>query len=370
MKKTLWAASLAMGCVGAAHAAETTVTLYGLLDAGIGYEQVKGPHGFDASKLGAVNGVTGGSRFGLRGSEDLGDGLRAIFTLENGFNSQDGNFGQNGRMFGRQATVGLASADWGQIEFGRQGNFAYKYFSTIDPFGVNYLTANMGTTFGAANSTRLDNMVMYQSPVWGGFKFGVGYSFNVDDTTTANTNFPTADNNRELTAGAQYVSGPLNVALTYDRLNPNDGAAGGKSDAHPQEYILGATYDFEVVKLAAAFGQTFDGWFTGQNMGTTPAGVNKFGNFTLADGFKANSYMLGFTVPLGASKVFSSWQHADPKNSDLTGGDENMNVYSVGYTYDLSKRTALYAYASYADNFAFQDQVSDRAVAIGLRHQF
>jgi general bacterial porin, GBP family len=90
----------------------------------------------------------------------------------------------------------------------------------------------------------------------------------------------------------------------------------------------------------------------------------------LADGFKANSYMLGFTVPLGASKGFSSWQHADPNNSDLTGGDENMNVYSIGYTYDLSKRTALYAYASYADNFAFQDQVSDRVVAIGLRHQF
>jgi predicted porin len=247
---------------------------------------------------------------------------------------------------------------------------AYKYFTTIDPFGVSYLTANMGTTFGAANSTRLDNMVMYQSPSWGGLKFGVGYSFNTDDTVTSTTAFPTADNNREINAGVQYLNGPLNVAVTYDRLDPTDAAVGGQSNARPQEYILGATYDFEVVKLAAAFGQTFDGWFTGQNMGTTPAGVNKFGNFTLADGFKANSYMLGLTVPLGANSIFGSWQHADPNNNRLTGGDANMNVYSIGYNYDLSKRTALYAYASYANNFAFQEDTSDRAVAIGVRHRF
>jgi predicted porin len=370
MKKTLWAASLSMACVGAAHAADTSVTLYGLIDAGVGYEQVKGPHGYDASKVGAVNGVTGGSRFGLKGTEDLGDGLRAIFTLENGFNPQDGQFGQGGRMFGRQATVGLAGRDWGQLEFGRQGNMAYKYFAAVDPFGLNFVVANMGTTFGAANSTRFDNMVMYQSPNWGGFKFGAGYSFNADDTSTANTNFPTADNNREFTFGAAYINGPLNVTASYDRLNPNDAAPGGQSEANLQEYILGATYDFEVVKLAAAFGQTFDGWFTGENMGTTPSGVNKFGNLALADGFKANSYMLGLTVPLGASKVFTSWQHADPKNAKLTGGDDNMNVYAVGYTYDLSKRTSLYAYASYADNFAFQDSVKDTAVAMGIRHQF
>lgn len=370
MKKTLLALALATGFAGAAHAADTTVTLYGLIDAGVGFEQVKGPHGFDQSKVGAVNGVTGGSRFGLRGSEDLGDGLKAIFTLEDGFNSQDGETAQGSRLFGRQSTVGLADASWGQIEFGRQGNMAYKYFATIDPFGVNYLTANMGTTFGAANSTRLDNMAMYQSPSFGGLKFGIGYSFNTDDTTTANTNFPTADNNREINAGVQYLNGPLNVAVTYDRLNPNDAAAGGKSQARPQEYILGATYDFEVVKLAAAFGQTYDGWFSGQNMGTTPTGINKFGNFTLADGSKVNSYMIGATVPLGASTVFGSWQRADPSNDKLTGGDSTMNVYSIGYNYDLSKRTTLYAYASLADNFAFQDDTSDRAVAVGVRHKF
>ncbi len=122
--------------------------------------------------------------------------------------------------------------------------------------------------------------------------------------------------------------------------------------------------------MAAAFGQTRDGWFVGQNMGTTPDGMQKFGTFKLADGFRANSYMIGATVPLGRHAVFGSWQRAAPSNDKLTGDDATFNVYSLGYTYDFTKRTNLYAYASYADNYAFQRDASDTAFAVGLRHRF
>ncbi|KAG1583167.1 hypothetical protein G6F46_015143 [Rhizopus delemar] len=81
--------------------------------------------------------------------------------------------------------------------------------------------------------------------------------------------------------------------------------------------------------------------------------------------------MLGATLPVGgASSVFASWQHVAPSNDKLTGGDANMNVYSVGYTYDLSKRTNLYAYGSYAKNYAFIDDLKSTAVGVGIRHRF
>lgn len=369
--KTLWAAALLAGVSCAAQAADS-VTLYGLIDAGVGYEQAKF-QGQSQSRFGGVDGVSSGSRFGLRGIEDLGDGLRAVFNLEAGFGPMNGQSQQGGRLWGRQATVGLDSDSWGRLEFGRQTNMAWKYFNSIDPFTTTYSTAGIGTTFGSAKTLRLDNMVLYQTPDMNGFKAGVGYSFSADDVGVKDehqTGFATGNNNRALTAGIQYLNGPLNLAIAYDRFNPSNDSIGGKPSARIQAYLIGGAYDFEVVKVSAAFGQTRDGWFLGQNMGTTPDGMQKLGTFKLADGFRANSYMIGATVPLGRHAIFGSWQRATPNNSSLTGDDAAFNVYSLGYTYGFSKRTNLYAYASYGDNYAFQRDARDTAAAVGVRHRF
>lgn len=357
--------------------AQTEVTLYGVVDAGIGYEEVKGPNGFSQSRVGAVDGVNSGSRWGLRGKEDLGDGLRAIFNVESGFNSNTGVSGQSNRLFGRRSTLGLESDQLGTLEFGRRINLASDWIgNVVDPFGTSFRTANLGSTFSAANTMRVDNLVLYQTPSMGGWQAGVGYSFNVDSTRTDNAGlnpgYATGDNNRLLTAGLRYSNGPVYAALSYDRFNPTNGAPGGQSPARIQQYIVAGSYDFEVVRLHAIFGQTFDGWLQGQTMGVTPdaGGFENLGTYKLRDGFRANSYLLGATLPLGASKVFGSWQRADPNNASLTGDDKSMNVYSVGYTYDFSKRTNLYAYVSYGDNYAFNRDASNRAAAIGLRHRF
>ncbi|MDT4820148.1 Outer membrane porin protein [compost metagenome] len=374
MKKTLLAAALLAGFAGAAQAADS-VTLYGLIDAGVGYEKVKFG-GNSQSRFGGVQGVSSGSRFGLRGTEDLGDGLRAVFTLEGGFGPMNGKSLQNNRLWGRQATVGLDSDSWGRLEFGRQTNLASKYFGSIDPFSISYNTANMGTTFSSANTMRLDNMVLYQTPSMGGFKAGVGYSFSADDSVsdTSQTGFETGNNNRVLTAGVQYVNGPLNLAAAYDRFNPTNNRTSGKSAARIQEYIVGGSYDFEVVKLAAAFGQTRDGWFTGQGANAFGSGspeAKGFGTNVAVSGFKASSYLVGLSVPLGgASNILASWQRADPDSDALTGDDATMNVYSLGYTYNLSKRTNLYALGSYATNFAFTDGVKSTVAMVGIRHRF
>lgn len=375
MKKTLLAAALLAGFAGVAQA-ETSVTLYGIIDTGLGYNRISGaddlgiPGVRSGSRFGMINGVQNGSRWGLRGSEDLGDGLRAVFQLESGFDSGNGRSAQSGRLFGRQATVGLASDSWGQLDFGRQTNIASKYFGSIDPFGAGFGQANIGTGMSASNTQRYDNMVMYQTPSFSGFQFGVGYSFSADDTKSGETSFYTADNTRAITTGLRYVNGPLNVALTYDQLNAANQV---RTDATPRSYMVGGSYDFEVVKLALAYARTTDGWFAGPgvNGNSLASDISGVASNVFSDGFKANSYMLGLSAPIGgASSLFGSWQRVDPSNDRLTGDDENMNIYSLGYTYDLSKRTNLYAYGSYATNYAFLDDVKSTAVGVGIRHRF
>lgn len=378
MKKTLLAAALLAGFAGVAQA-ETSVTLYGIIDTGIGYNKISGAKDggpvSNGSRIGMINGVQNGSRWGLRGSEDLGDGLRAVFQLESGFDSGNGKSGQSSRLFGRQATVGLASDSWGQLDFGRQTNIASKYFGSIDPFGAGFGQANIGTGFSAANTQRYDNMVMYQTPSFSGFQFGIGYSFNADDNKTAETGFRTADNTRAITTGLRYVNGPLNVALTYDQLNRSNVGKSGDVDTTPRQYILGGSYDFEVVKLALAASRTENGWFAGPGVnGNSLLSKNIADNLTnsFQKNFKANSYLVGLSAPIGgASNVFGSWQMVDPKGSFSDDNNlEKMNVFSAGYTYDLSKRTNLYAYGSYAKNYAFIDGLKSTAVGVGLRHRF
>ena len=371
MKKTLLAAALLAGFAGVAQA-ETSVTLYGIIDTGIGYNKIKGAEDFgirDGSRVGMINGVQNGSRWGLRGTEDLGDGLQAVFQLESGFDSGTGRSAQGSRLFGRQATIGLQSNSWGRLDLGRQTNIASKYFGSIDPFGAGFGQANIGTALSATNTVRYDNMVMYQTPSFSGFQAGVGYSFNADSTRGAETGFRTADNTRAITAGLRYVNGPLQVAFAYDQLNASNKLPQEDVDATPRQYTLGGAYDFEVLKLSLAYARTTDGWFSSPSVN----GNSLLGGDvpTFADGFKSNSYMVGLSAPIGgASQIFGSWQMVDPSNDKLTGGDEKMNIFSLGYTYDLSKRTNLYAYGSYAKNYAFLDGVKSTAVGVGLRHRF
>jgi len=287
-----------------------------------------------------------------------------VFQVESGFDNSNGGSGQGGRLFGRQATLGLAGDAWGTFELGRQTNMASKYLGPIDPFGAGFGQANLGHGISAANTVRYDNMALYRTPSFNGFQFGIGYSFATDAGT--GVAFRTSNNVRALTAGLRYANGPLNVAVTYDQLRDRHNL---NRDAKPRVYGIGVSYDFEVVKLAAAYARTTDGWFQGQAATGLGNGYNINGN-QYADDFKANSYMLGVTVPVGSGAIVSSWQHVNPNNANLTGGEESLNVASVGYTYDFSKRTNLYAFVSYAKDYAFIDGAKSTATGIGLRHRF
>ncbi len=382
MKKTLLAAAVLAGFAGAAQA-ETSVTLYGIVDLGVGYQKIKG-QGLDTSRTGLIDGAQSGSRWGLRGSEDLGGGLRATFVLESGFNPRTGRSAQGTRLFGRQATIGLASDAWGEITAGRRTNVASQFFSSIDPFGAGFGQANIGTAFSVANTLRYDNVIQYTTPSIGGFQVAAGYSFDIGESATvgdlagANT-FATNRKDRAITSGVRYANGPLNVAATYDQVNAS--AAGAAAGDKIKSWNVGGSFDFEIVKLALAYGQTKDGWFgspglqSGQSFSAVDpvTGENVAGGYTglsFADGSKVKSYLVGLTARVGPGSLFGSWQRADVNNTSLTGDDATQNTYSLGYTYDLSKRTNVYAYGSYAKNYAFIDDVKSQLVGVGVRHRF
>lgn len=385
MKKTiLLAASAATLSAAAAHA-ETSVTLYGLIDTGIGYAKVDGSYtdpttgarsSVDASRIGATTGQTAGSRWGLRGKEDLGDGLYATFHIESGFDSTNGNSLQGGRLFGREATIGLGNSDWGEIRLGRQYNVATRMLASL--FGPQFggftqLNTGAGLGFSGSNWVRYDNLALYESPSFSGFRLSAGYAFNADDSNAAQTGFRTADNTRAITSGLSYQNGPLTAYVAYEQLNASNKLSSGQTSATPRSITVGAAYDFEVVKLAAAYERISDGWFAGKNLPSS-AGIGNFrgtGSNRFVDGFSANSYLLALSVPLGgSSSMFGSWQRVDPNNSDLTGGDSTANTFALGYTYSLSKRTSLYAAGNYTKNFAFQSDVKAMEAVIGLRHAF
>ena len=380
-QKMLAATLLALGISSAANAADSSVTLYGILDAGM-QVSTQSLRDYSSSNVGLVNGVQSGNRFGIKGSEDLGSGLRATFALEAGFNLGSGASQQNGTLFGRQSWVGVESNTLGYARLGKQYNFATDYVGAIDPFLLGFGQANMGTTFGSANTTRYNNMVKYQTPTWNGLTAGIGYSFATGLTSVyadqaalvaANSyNYATSNNARAITAGIKYASGPLTVVGSYDVMYGAENIVGSGA-SNPSQWILGGAYDFKVAKVAAAYSQSRNGWINGQASVDSTFSANAYGGgaggVLYDSSFGANSYLVGATVPVtGTQKVFASYQYATPVASMAAAS--NLSIYSVGYQYDLSKRTNAYAYASQAQNYAFLDGAKSTVYGIGLRTQF
>jgi len=387
MKKTLLATALAVGFAGAAFA-QTSVTLYGVVDGGIGYTQykLKGAQAAasrlaglsdKATRTGLHEGNQQGNRWGLRGSEDLGGGLRAFFQLESGWRLANGTTAQNGGMFSRQAALGLAGESWGTLKFGRHYNFADSYFVGL-PQGTAFSEGRGDATFTSA-SLRYDNLVTYETPSFSGFQLGVGYSFQANGAQPWDISGQLDTDRTAFTAGLRYTNGPLAVAATYDILNKRDNVP---TEKDVKSWILSASYDFDVVRLHLAFGQDKDGVLSGRGVSdTTPAIVTPGLNTPESQGtgyiagYKTSNYGLGVSVPLNGSEFRLGWHSARLGSGVykdarlLANGKKSQNIFTAIYTYDLSKRTNLYVYANYGTGYAFNNMTVTQ-VATGLRHRF
>lgn len=347
---------------GVAQAQSSSVTLYGIADVGIFHERVK-VAGDTTRTTGMVSGGQAGSRWGLRGSEDLGGGLKANFQLESGFNINNGMQGQNGRLFGRAAWGGLSGA-FGEVRLGRQATMSSTWFGPVSPFGTSWSNAAIGKGgFRASDTPRFDNMLAYISPKFGGAQLAAGYSFNTRGGAAASDDRTTAWN-----VAGRYEAGPLYVSATYDRLNPSsiDPNAQGRN---PQAFQLGASYKLPMLTLSAGWSQQKDGWVKSAE-GASAAVNNNLGTSAYFSG-KVNAYLIGVAVPFGASDLLASVHFVKPGDSAFPNG-EDVKVFNVGYNYKLSKRTSFYGLVSYQDGnlYSFARDASTTQVGVGMRHNF
>jgi GBP family porin len=380
MKKfVLSSLSLAMlGAAGAAHA-QSSVTLYGLIDAGITYTNNQGGSRNIQETSGAVN----GSRWGLRGSEDLGGGLKAIFTLENGFSITNGKLGQNSLEFGRQAFVGLSSDQYGAVTLGRQYDSVVDYLAPLALTG----TSSGGTQFAHPfdndnldNSFRINNSVKYSSVNYGGLKFGALYGFSNDSGGFAT--------NRAYSLGTSYNYGPLNVAAGYMELNSagttlnSSGAV--TSDATfaagtQRTYGAGLNYAFGQATVGFVFTQTHLDNATG--IGASASGTSS--GLTLTSG---SARFTNYEVN-GRYNITPAWSLSGAytfTDAHLDGVSPKYNQVSLQTAYALSKRTDVYLMGVYQhvsdtgdsgltadiNGLSASSSSSQVAATIGLRHRF
>lgn len=335
MKKSLLALAV-LGAFAGAASAQSSVTVYGIVDLGFAHVDDGNPAG---SKNGIDSGGQSASRIGFKGTEDLGNGLKALFQLEatiaadtgsafssptaptTGFNA---NVQNNTGGFNRFATVGLQSAAFGTVLLGRQTSVIKDAYDQIDPFGDGGTVGAISTVFFngvlAGDYGRISNSAKYQSNSFGGFKFGAAYGFGeTPGDTGANSNYG---------LGLGYANGPLNVQFAYHNQDRSTVANPSVQQAEGKLMLLGATYDFGVLKLHGAYGDT--------KLENTVANTEQ----------KFRNYMLGVSAPVGPGTIFASYTANDNRSVD----NADAKKFAISYSYDLSKRTNLYTGYSKTSN--------------------
>jgi len=371
-------AALLAGFAGAASA-QSSVTLYGVVDGGLRYQQVSRNNLEGVNNMGVAYGQQSGNRFGMKGVESLGNGNNAIFMIESGFDLGNGMGQQGGRLFGRQSWMGVENNAWGQVRLGRMVSLTTDYLvNAVDPFGAGFGQLNMGNAFTSGNTLRLDNVLMYKTPTYSGFQAGLGYSFATGLTSNGGTTgygFATSNNSRQVTVGVKYANGPIYAAASYEKAYAaNTSTQNGNS---VNSANIAGSYDFKVVKLAAGFGVTRDGFWAGSAAGGTGATIATAPNsqtsaLVFAPSTSFNAYIVGATVPVNAvSRVLLSWTMIAPDgNTKTLYSATNQQSLGLGYTYDFTKRTNLYTYVGQVTNYATVDTAKSTVVGLGMRHQF
>ena len=375
MKKSLLALAL-LGAFTASAFAEPSVTLYGRIDTGLVYTHKNLDNTAGSTDTFSMDsGVTTGSRWGLKGSEDIGN-AKVGFVLESGFNSDDGTSGQNNRLFGREAQVNISGA-YGTLYAGRLASIASDsgsigYLGDVSAFPSAYgFVGNQQGSTGTAYG-RYDNTLAYETPTFGGLQGAIMYSFKGDtkasDSNVANARENSGDADRYLAAGLRYKAGKAAVVLTGDMtMYGNDAANYGNVD-NGYSFILGGNYDFGVAK---AFAKVT--YFDNQ--------VNVLDSFDLisdsrdlkkAEALKGWGAELGTNVPAFGGNFLAAVGYRDAK--DVDDGSYKFKRWNaaVGYTYAFSKRTNVYGLAGYAQEKAnaLDRKASVAQVGFGLVHKF
>lgn len=374
MKKTLAALAVLGAFAGSAAAAD--VQLYGVVDEGLIYTNTKVTNTKSVDKLELKSGRNLGSRWGLKGSEDLGNGYNVGFKLESGFEADSGTLQEN-RIFRREAGVTLYGP-FGSLGLGRFGGIA-SAAGTYDLIGyVESFDGGDNNVWGFASSSRYDNVVAYQTPRFAGLQLTAQYSFKTDSAAKSDADGfsgdeGTSDAKRYASIGVSGDYGAAQFAAGYELTKYGVDATGTRevADKDGSLFFVGGNYNFEVVRVYAE-AQYFEG-LSGTNT------AYKFSKGTVAsDGLKGFGLHLGAKAPIAAGTLTAGLYYVDAKEDFTEKADQDFNYYGVSarYVYPLSKRTSVYGGAGYgqttvdgAAGKADQDTKLVQAY-VGLTHTF
>jgi predicted porin len=365
MKKSLVALA-ALAATGAF--AQSSVTLYGVGDIWLGQTKTTvtptGGVSTGVAQTQIGSGGVNGSRFGLKGSEDLGGGLKANFQFENGFNLDTGSFaaGTAGatqpNLFGRQAYAGLSGASWGEVRFGRQYTAYDDVRGAFDPQGHSAFSTTAGGSpnawsAGRDYAYRVDNTMSYTSPDFSGFKAGLTLGLGENKTATASAG-------RMYAIKATYNNGPIGVGFAQQGekgviagQNVSTTAAANDNETHT---LITGSYDFGVAKLGL-------GYNTSKDNVAGSAGSDK-------------EFQIGVNVPLGALELIGDFASSKSNQSAGAAGQKST-AFGLEGRYALSKRTGAYLGLRTAKGEALAPTtgavtgvVKSNIVAVGVRHFF
>lgn len=398
MKKTLAAVAVLGAFAGSALAAD--VQLYGIVDMGLVYSHVDTDGiGDDVDSFQMKSGQASGSRWGFKGTEDLGNGLTVGFILEDGFDADDGSEDSTGVMFNRESSLFLQGS-FGKFAMGRMGALnngqsSWAKVGMLSAFGTSDwggYSAQLSNIFSLAG--QWDNMIAYETPDFAGFKVYAQYGMG-----SADENESTSD--RFYAIGATYNNGPIAGYFAVDSINyktwGDDAPVAGADEIEDSLTVtLGGSYDFDVVKVYLG-AQYFDevklssiGGIVKDYKDTPISG--SAASFTKLGDLKIKGYGISLTgdAPVAGGKVMFGVGYVDADAADsMTDARAELDdvsvkryVVSVGYDYPFSKRTDVYAVASYSQDQlewretggknvgAHDNDLSSYAVVVGLRHRF
>ncbi|KJJ95616.1 membrane protein [Burkholderiaceae bacterium 26] len=318
-----------------------SVTLYGLIDTGIEYVSHANANGNGLTRIPSVTGTLP-SRWGLRGAEDLGNGMKAVFTLESGFNTDTGTSGQGGRLFGRQAWVGLAS-DYGTVTLGRQYSMVFLSLADADILGPSQYA--IGSLDAYIPNARTDNTIAYKG-TFSGLTVGATYSFGHDAAggvpasgTCAGEVAGNASACRTMSAMVKYDAATFGVAGAYEEQRGGTGAtASFFNGSAPIAFTDAGDKDRRIVA---------NGYV---KLGNAKLGVGWIGRHlqAVAGDVRSNLYFVNGSYPLTGALTL------DAGLLRIVNADQSRSATMavVRGVYALSKRTALYAQTGYLWNSA------------------
>lgn len=361
-------ASVAVLGAFAGSALAADVQLYGLVDLGLNWTQVdNGKTTTDSFGMGS--GQNSGSRFGLKGTDDLGNGYKVGFNLENSFKADDGAFDKGSRLFHRESIL-FVQTPYGELSAGRTGGLdsgvgRYGQMgsgATAMSTGWDNIAKTSKVFLGLGD--RMDNTLTYQSPKFAGVTVLAQASLkksNVNDKGVAiETEEGSSDADRYYALGVTYGAGALNAGLVYSQTDWNRTELKDQTNDDNQTVVSAfANYDFGMVKPMVAV-QYFDG---GKDVDVANTALNK-----------GYGFVVGGTAPLvgGTLKVQLGWNDYEDVKTGATEG--NNIITGVGYEYPLSKRTFVYTAAGYTqvktEKAGVETKTKTSEVMLGMVHKF